>query len=172
MSSSRTMLACTFGMTFLSLLLIPPASAQLTEAESESSVEAQIELFSNWMEGQIEIRNLPGIVVGVISGDDLVWAKGFGYADLESERAMETTTRFRMASHSKLFTATAIMQQTQALAQHAPPGIADVGTSRVYCSPLLWFLRFMQHMRRLGGPSLSACVWTNRTVARYVARYR
>ncbi|HAT38158.1 MAG TPA: serine hydrolase, partial [Gemmatimonadetes bacterium] len=108
MSSSRTMLACTFGITCLSLLLIDPASAQLSE--TEPSVEAQIELFSNWMEGQIEIRNLPGIVVGVISGDDLVWAKGFGYADVESERAMETTTRFRMASHSKLFTATAIMQ--------------------------------------------------------------
>ena len=108
MSSSRTMLACTFAMTCLSLLLIHPASAQSTE--TEPSVEAQIELFSNWMEGQIEIRNLPGIVVGVISGDDLVWAKGFGHADVESERAMETTTRFRMASHSKLFTATAIMQ--------------------------------------------------------------
>ena len=108
MSSSRTMLACTFAMTCLSLLLIHPASAQSTEAEP--SVEAQIELFSNWMEGQIEIRNLPGIVVGVISGDDLVWAKGFGHADVESERAMETTTRFRMASHSKLIAATAIMQ--------------------------------------------------------------
>jgi CubicO group peptidase (beta-lactamase class C family) len=62
------------------------------------------------MEGQIEIRGLPGVVVGVVSGDDLVWAEGFGHADIEAGRPMEVDTRFRMASHSKLFTATAIMQ--------------------------------------------------------------
>ena len=50
------------------------------------------------------------MVVGVVSGDDLVWAEGFGFADVEARRPMRTDTRFRMASHSKLFTATAIMQ--------------------------------------------------------------
>jgi len=86
----------------------PPASSQTVATAPE--VEAQIELFSNWLEGQIEIRGLPGIVVGVVSGDDLVWARGFGHADVEANRVMATNTRFRMASHSKLFTATAIMQ--------------------------------------------------------------
>ena len=86
----------------------PPASSQTVATAPE--VEAQIELFSNWLEGQIEIRGLPGIVVGVVSGDDLVWARGFGHADVETNRVMATNTRFRMASHSKLFTATAIMQ--------------------------------------------------------------
>lgn len=85
-----------------------PASSQTVATAPE--VEAQIELFSNWLEGQIEIRGLPGIVVGVVSGEDLVWARGFGHADVEANRVMATNTRFRMASHSKLFTATAIMQ--------------------------------------------------------------
>jgi CubicO group peptidase (beta-lactamase class C family) len=77
---------------------------------SDPDVQAQIDLFSAWLEGQIEIRGLPGVVVGVVSGDDLVWAEGFGHADINADRHMETDTRFRMASHSKLFTATAIMQ--------------------------------------------------------------
>ncbi len=84
------------------------AAAQSAAADPE--VQAQIDLFSAWLDGQIEIRGLPGIVVGVVSGDELVWAKGFGHADLEADRPMEADTRFRMASHSKLFTATAIMQ--------------------------------------------------------------
>ena len=84
------------------------AHAQSPTATPE--VQAQIDLFSAWLEGQIEIRGLPGIVVGVVSGDDLVWAEGFGHADVEADRHMETDTRFRMASHSKLFTATSIMQ--------------------------------------------------------------
>ena len=50
------------------------------------------------------------MVVGVVAGDDLVWARGFGHADVEAQRPMTPATRFRMASHSKLFTATAIMQ--------------------------------------------------------------
>ncbi|MFK8043019.1 serine hydrolase domain-containing protein, partial [Congregibacter sp.] len=73
-------------------------------------VQASIRLFTAWLEGQIAQRELPGIVVGVVKGDELIWSKGFGYADLSTKRPMTEATRFRMASHSKLFTATAIMQ--------------------------------------------------------------
>lgn len=77
---------------------------------SDPEVKAQIDLFSAWLEGQIAIRQLPGVVVGVVSDQELIWARGFGHADVEADRPMKTDTRFRMASHSKLFTATAIMQ--------------------------------------------------------------
>ena len=96
----------------VSLLAAPVASTAqtTTTVASDPEVRAQIGLFSAWMEGQIEYLGLPGAVVGVVAGDDLVWARGFGHADIESDRPMEPGTRFRMASHSKLFTATAIMQ--------------------------------------------------------------
>jgi D-alanyl-D-alanine carboxypeptidase len=94
----------------VSLAVLGPAPVSPQSPVDDPEVQAQIDLFSAWLEGQIAIRGLPGIVAGVVSGDDLVWAQGFGYADVESERPMETDTRFRMASHSKLFTATAIMQ--------------------------------------------------------------
>jgi len=67
-------------------------------------------LFSAWMEGQLAYRGLPGVVVGVVSDQDLVWAKGFGFADTAAKLPMTPATKFRMASHSKLFTAIAIMQ--------------------------------------------------------------
>ncbi len=99
----------TAALTTLTLVATPTrARAQATALDAE--VLAQIDLFSAWLEGQIEIRGLPGAVVGVVSGDELVWAEGFGRADVNADRPMETDTRFRMASHSKLFTATAIMQ--------------------------------------------------------------
>jgi len=67
-------------------------------------------LFSAWMDGQIAYRGLPGIVVGVVSDQDLVWGSGFGFADINAKVPMTPATKFRMASHSKMFTAIAIMQ--------------------------------------------------------------
>ncbi len=91
------------------IILVPVPSAGQGLAE-DPDIRAQIGLFSAWLDGQVAIRGLPGIVVAVVSDQDLIWARGFGHADLDSDRRMETDTRFRMASHSKLFTATAIMQ--------------------------------------------------------------
>jgi len=67
-------------------------------------------LFSAWMEGQIAYRGLPGIAVGVVYDQQLVWATGFGFADVANRVAMTPQTKFRMASHSKMFAAIAIMQ--------------------------------------------------------------
>jgi CubicO group peptidase (beta-lactamase class C family) len=99
----------------LAILACLVATARVTPAAASSpaddpDVKAQIGLFSAWLEGQVAIRQLPGAVVGVVSDQDLIWAKGFGRADVDDGRPMELDTRFRMASHSKLFTATAIMQ--------------------------------------------------------------
>lgn len=91
-------------------LVATPADARAQAVAEDLAVRAQIDLFSAWLEGQIEIRGLPGVVVGVVAGDELVWERGFGHADVESGRPMSTDTRFRMASHSKLFTAVGIMQ--------------------------------------------------------------
>jgi len=114
--SHVTALRSTLGETWLAALVAvaplvwTPAPSAAQSLASNPEVRAQIDLFSAWLEGQIEIRGLPGVVVGVVSGDELVWARGFGHEDVAADRPMRTDTRFRMASHSKLFTATAIMQ--------------------------------------------------------------
>lgn len=86
-----------------------PQSAAVNVADHPDVLGAE-RLFSAWIEGQIAYRGLPGIAVGVVSDQTLVWARGFGFADVKAKLPMTTTTKFRMASHSKLFTAIAIMQ--------------------------------------------------------------
>jgi CubicO group peptidase (beta-lactamase class C family) len=76
----------------------------------DPEVKGAERLFESWIMGQIAYRNLPGAVVGVVHDQELTWAKGFGYADVDARTPMTPATLFRMASHSKLFTATAIMQ--------------------------------------------------------------
>lgn len=86
------------------------AAASRSSASDDPDVQGAERLFSAWLEGQIAYRGLPGIVVGVVADQELVWTAGFGFADTQAKRPMTPATKFRMASHSKLFTATAIMQ--------------------------------------------------------------
>src|SRR6185503_12908305 len=88
----------------------PEPASRATNVASDPDVLGAERLFSAWMDGQIAYRGLPGIVVGVVSDQQLVWARGFGYADIKAKIPMPPETKFRMASHSKLFTAIAIMQ--------------------------------------------------------------
>lgn len=86
------------------------ASAPAASVASHPDVLGAERLFSAWMEGQIAYRGLPGIAVGVVKDQELVWSKGFGVANVREHVPMTPDTKFRMASHSKLFTAIAIMQ--------------------------------------------------------------
>jgi D-alanyl-D-alanine carboxypeptidase len=98
----------------LSCLIATALPAQSTNGASTIASDPDVvgaqRLFSAWIEGQIAYRGLPGIAVGVVADQELVWATGFGFADVQARKPMTPDTKFRMASHSKLFTATAIMQ--------------------------------------------------------------
>src|SRR6266404_8799093 len=103
--------------TVASALVLAGASSRLsaqppsvTRIASEPDVQGARRLFSAWLEGQMVERGLPGVAVGVVADQELVWAAGFGFADSAARIPMTPQTKFRMASHSKLFTATAVMQ--------------------------------------------------------------
>ena len=52
-------------------------------------------------------RNLPGLSVAVGVGRDIVWAEGFGFADLDNQVAVKPETRFRIGTASKALTSAA-----------------------------------------------------------------
>ena len=89
------------------LLAQPPSSSRVA---ADADVQGAERLFSAWLDGQMIERGLPGIAVGVVADQELVWSAGFGFADSAARIPMTPQTKFRMASHSKLFTATAVMQ--------------------------------------------------------------
>jgi CubicO group peptidase (beta-lactamase class C family) len=51
-----------------------------------------------------------GVSVGIVHGDELVWSKGFGYADLDTHRPADDRTMFKVGSITKTFTAAAIFR--------------------------------------------------------------
>jgi CubicO group peptidase (beta-lactamase class C family) len=52
----------------------------------------------------------PGISVALVLNDELVWAKGYGLADVENQVPAKAETVYRIASISKPMAATAVMQ--------------------------------------------------------------
>ena len=91
------------------LLVTLPLLASAGVADHPEVKGAQ-RLFESWLNGQMAQRGLPGIAIAVVHDQELLWSRGFGMADVQAKVAVTPATKFRMASHSKLFTATAIMQ--------------------------------------------------------------
>lgn len=89
------------------LILALPMAASVAEHPDVTGAER---LFTGWLEGQMAYRGLPGVAAGVVHDQELIWSRGFGFADVGKKAPMTPATKFRMASHSKLFTATAVMQ--------------------------------------------------------------
>jgi D-alanyl-D-alanine carboxypeptidase len=58
----------------------------------------------------VKEHRLPGAAAGVVHGDDLVWSGGYGFDDVAARRAPDARTLYRIASITKTFTATAILQ--------------------------------------------------------------
>jgi D-alanyl-D-alanine carboxypeptidase len=109
-STVVSMVAAAFTATSTGAAQPAPARTATTSIAIDPDVLGAERLFSAWMDGQVAYRGLPGIAVGVVSDQQLVWSSGFGFADVKAKIPMTAQTNFRMASHSKLFTAIAIMQ--------------------------------------------------------------
>ena len=57
----------------------------------------------------VEDLNLPGLAVGVATSDGPVFAKGFGFADVELQRVQDANVRHRIGSVTKPMTALCVM---------------------------------------------------------------
>lgn len=72
-------------------------------------VRSAIDLLEAWIEGQRVARQLPGVSMGLVHDQTLLWSGGFGWADVERREPATADTLYRIGSITKLFTATALL---------------------------------------------------------------
>lgn len=77
-------------------------------AEAIPRFDRAIEQAREAAQSLFAVERMPGLSVAVGYGDSVVWAQGFGVADLDSMNPVTPTTPFRIASVSKLVTAAAL----------------------------------------------------------------
>ncbi|HEX3745358.1 MAG TPA: serine hydrolase [Bryobacteraceae bacterium] len=97
-----------FRLSLLTLLLFPqwlsaqvlvsgPAAPGLTAFDT-----TVLNLMTKW--------SIPGAALGITRNGRLVFAHGYGYADVEDHQPAQPDSRFRLASISKPFTAAAVLK--------------------------------------------------------------
>jgi CubicO group peptidase (beta-lactamase class C family) len=77
------------------------ATAQLPRTLNEREL-------ATWIEATRRTWRVPGVAVGVVYRDSLVFAQGFGLSDVSARRPVNDRTVFSIASSTKSFTATAL----------------------------------------------------------------
>ncbi|MGC2244615.1 MAG: serine hydrolase domain-containing protein, partial [Candidatus Aquilonibacter sp.] len=98
-------------------LLGAPAQAATAGAQSPPAMTAQDldTFYAGLMPYALHRADIPGAVLVVVKDGKILFAKGYGYADIKTKRPVDpATTIFRPGSVSKLFTWTAVMQLVQA----------------------------------------------------------
>jgi CubicO group peptidase (beta-lactamase class C family) len=97
-------LAAAFALLGLQL-----TQASATEHSVSSASGSNIAAIDRYVQKEMEAARLPGMSLGVVKGDEIIYLKGFGEAD-DSGREVTPQTPFLIASLTKSFTALAVMQ--------------------------------------------------------------
>lgn len=107
------------------LMVFPFTSAFQVKAQTSQFSPAEID---RYIQQEISKRQLPGIAVAIVQGQEIVYLKGFGYANITTKSPIIPQTIFDLASCSKSFTALAVLTLWQ-------DGLIDLDKPLVFYLP-------------------------------------
>jgi serine beta-lactamase-like protein LACTB len=95
-----------------------PAASQsplgVAEAPGYGRWSAAVDSARTLVRAHMDLLGVPGASVAVAVDGDVVWAEGFGWADVENRVAVTPASRFRIASISKAVTAAGVAKLVEA----------------------------------------------------------
>lgn len=92
----------------ISAIILLMMTAGLGFAAQDQKITQKLQGFDAYMKKILKDWNAPGVGVGIVADGKLVFAKGYGYRDLEKKLPITAATLFQIASNTKLFTAVAV----------------------------------------------------------------
>lgn len=91
----------------VSLLLVLNASGQKSDPSLLNKIDSIVTMY-------MAANDIVGISIGIVKNNKIYYTKGYGTAEINTSKPIGSLTNFHVASISKLFTATAIMQLVEA----------------------------------------------------------
>ncbi len=104
LTDGRTRRCAISGLLIVMLLAL--AAGTILNAQ-DKAFDKKMKGFDAYMTKVLKDWNAPGIGVGIVAGDKLVFVKGYGYRDYGKKLPFTGTTLVQIASNTKLFTAVA-----------------------------------------------------------------
>src|SRR5919202_4864592 len=92
-------------------LLAGISSVQRTALPSSDEIDCKA--INGYLTARLRAARIPGLALGIVKGDQIVYLKGYGRAD-SSGRPVTPQTPFLIGSISKSFTSLAVMQLVEA----------------------------------------------------------
>ena len=77
---------------------------------NKQALDHSVDYIKSWLGFRFEQTEIPGYTVAIAHQVKILFSEAYGYADIEHDTKLTTNHIFRIASHSKTFTATALMQ--------------------------------------------------------------
>lgn len=77
---------------------------------NKKALEHSIKYIDSWLDLRHKSEDIPGLAVAISHKGKILLNKAYGYADIDKKVKLTPQHIFRVASHSKTFTATALMQ--------------------------------------------------------------
>ena len=99
--------AIVFAVVIISGCTTPPQKPDPIIPGNYDYVKEYITWFAK---KEMEKNQVVGLSIALVDDQEIVWAEGFGYADLKNEKPATAETVYRIASISKLFTVMAALQ--------------------------------------------------------------
>lgn len=80
------------------------------QTDAKEPLSDAIQYIDAWLEAQQAYDRLPGLSVGIVRDQELIWSKGYGFSDVKKKIPTTAETVYSICSITKLFTSVAIMQ--------------------------------------------------------------
>lgn len=103
-------ISCKFHFCILLVFLILPFNSFGQNISDDARIKSALHLLDVWLDAQLAYEQIPGISIGIVHDQKLIWSRGYGYADKENKIPAAPNTIYSICSISKLFTSIAVMQ--------------------------------------------------------------
>jgi CubicO group peptidase (beta-lactamase class C family) len=88
----------------------PAAAPKPAAVSADPRFVQAVALLEAWIDAKLAFEKIPGISLGFVLDQDLVWSKGYGFADLRRREPATPRTIYSICSISKLFTSIAVLK--------------------------------------------------------------
>jgi CubicO group peptidase (beta-lactamase class C family)/D-alanyl-D-alanine dipeptidase len=83
--------------------------SQAADVEPSPKYESAVQTLIPFIEQQVAEKRLPALSIALVDDQEIVWARGFGFANPKAKTPATADTIYRVGSVSKLFTDIAVM---------------------------------------------------------------